>query len=151
MADLSFLKDFEKVADKLENVSSESGPPRYWHGSGNYVLNYILSGNFGNAIPQGRVTGLAGPSGSGKSFIQCSVSREAQKREDAYVLMVDTENALDDEFTGKIGIDTEAGYNYKSVMTIDDTVKLLSAFVKGYKSSYGEDPDAQKVIIVIDS
>ncbi len=151
MADLSFLKSFEKVANDMENVSSESGPPRYWHSSGNYVLNYILSGNFRQAIPQGRVTGLAGPSGSGKSFIQCSVAREAQQQDDTYILMIDTENALDDEFTGKIGIDTDDGYNYKSVMTIDDTVKLLSAFVKRYKKSYGTNAEAQKVLIIVDS
>lgn len=151
MANLDFINEFEKAVSKMENVSSQSEPPRYWFSAGNYVLNYILSGNFHHAIPQGRITGLAGPSGSGKSFIQCNITREAQQEHDAYVLMIDSENALDDDFTSKIGINVHEGYNYKSVVTIDDTIKLLSDFIKGYKKTYGPDPDAPKVLIVVDS
>jgi len=150
MADLSFIKSFEKTVEKLENVSGISSPPRYWYSSGNYVLNYILSGNFQNAIPQGRITAMAGPSGSGKSFIQCNVCIDAQKQ-GAYVLMIDSENSLDDDFTSKIGINVDLDYNYKSVVTIDDTIKLLSSFIQGYRSTYGEAVDAPKVLIVLDS
>lgn len=150
MADLAFLKEFEKKVSSIDGVESGSEPPRYWFGSGNYALNYVLTGNFHHAVPQGRVVALAGPSSSGKSFVQCNFVREAQK-DGAYVLMVDTENALDDEFTSKIGIDVEEGYNYKSVVTIDNVYKVLSFFIKGYQKSYGRDADAPKVLIVIDS
>lgn len=149
---LSFIKNFEKTCDKLENVTSQSEPPRYWYNTGNYVLNYISSGNFSNGIPQGRVTGLAGPSGSGKTFIQCNVATNAQK-DGSYVLMIDSENALDDDFTSKVGVtvDDPSIYNYKSVVTMADVVKMLSAFISGYKKAYDDAHDAPKVLIVIDS
>jgi RecA/RadA recombinase len=152
MAALSFMKDFSKSLEKMDGVSQTSEPPRFWIDSGNYVLNYILSGDFHHAIPQGRVTGLAGPSGSGKSFIQCNVARQAQTDLDASVVMIDTENALDDSFTSKIGIDPDRpDYCYISAITIGQVVKICSDFVKGYKKDYGEDPDAPKVLLVIDS
>lgn len=156
MADLGFLKQFEKDVAKIDGIESQSEPPRYWHGTGNYVLNYILSGNFHRAIPQGRITALAGPSSSGKSFVQCNIAREAQK-DGALVLMVDSENALDDEFVGKIGVDTEKPelYNYKSVVTISNTIKMLSNFIKGYRKYYeaqeGGVEAGAKVLIIIDS
>ena len=150
MVDLSFIKKFHNATDKMENVTSSSEPPRYWYSSGNYVLNYISSGNFDHAVPQGRITALAGPSGSGKSFVACNIAREAQAK-DTFVLMIDSENALDDSFTSKIGINVTEDYDYKSVVTIDDTIALLSAFVGGYKDAYGSAEDAPKVLIIIDS
>jgi recombination protein RecA len=150
MASLSFIKDFEKSCEKMETVSSESGPPRYWYSTGNYVLNYILSGHFDRGIPQGRITGLAGPSGSGKSFIQCNVTKQSQV-DDTYILMLDSENALDDEFVSKIGVNVEKDYNYKGVTTLNDVVALLSSFIQGYKKNYGTDINAPKVLVVIDS
>lgn len=152
MAALSFMKDFNKSLEKIEGVSQISEPPRFWISTGNYVLNYILSGDFENGIPQGRVTALAGPSGSGKSFIQCSVARHAQQDLDASIVMIDTENALDDSFTSKIGIDPDRpDYCYISAITIGQVVKICSDFVKGYKKDYGTDPDAPKVLLIIDS
>lgn len=152
MADLGFMKDFQKSLEKMDGVSTSSEPPRFWIDTGNCVLNYILSGDFRRGIPQGRVSALAGPSGSGKSFVQCNVTRQAQQDLDAAVVMIDTENALDDDFTSKIGIDTDRpDYHYISALTIDHAVKICSSFIKGYKKTYGEDPDAPKVLMVIDS
>lgn len=150
MADLSFISEFEKKVRVIDGVESDGEAPRYWFSSGNYAFNYVMTGNFHGAVPQGRVVALAGPSGSGKSFVQCNITREAQAM-GAYVLMIDTESALDEEFTSKIGINVEEGYNYKSVVTIDNVYKVLSLFINGYRKSYGRAPDAPKVLVVIDS
>ena len=42
--------------------------PSDWIDTGNYCLNYLISGDFNKGIPLGRVTCFAGESGSGKSF-----------------------------------------------------------------------------------
>jgi RecA/RadA recombinase len=110
---MKFLQEFEKKMSKIDTVSSDNSPPRYWFSSGNHILNYILSGDLYGAVPQGKITGIAGPSGAGKSFIQCNIVREAQK-DGAFVLMIDTEGALDTNFVEAIGIDTSNNYNYKS-------------------------------------
>lgn len=153
MADLSFLKSYEK---ELENEGIEAGssqPPRYWFSSGNYVVNRTMSGSLlKGVIGQGRVTGLTGPSSSGKSFVLANIMREAQKA-GAFVLALDSENALDDEFVEKIGVDTSPdNYKYVPVDTIPETVRRVSSFITKYKEAYDKnDENAPKVLIGIDS
>lgn len=147
---MDFLKDFEKEVAKLEGVTNSSEPPRYWHTFGNYVMNYIMSGNFKHGIPQGRLTGLAGPSGAGKSFVIGNLIRNAQ-RDGAYVFVIDSENALDDEYMGSIGVDVTKDYKYKSVNTIPQVTKLVSSFIKHYTNAYKHDENAPHVLIALDS
>lgn len=88
---------------------------------------------------------------SGKSFIACNIIANAQKA-GAFNLVIDSENALDDEFVTKIGVDTTDKYLYKSVTTIQEVTKLVSAFLKGYKKENAHDMLAgPKVHITIDS
>lgn len=147
---MDFLKDFEKELKDVEGIGSDSEPPRYWFTTGNYVLNKIISGSFFNGIPQGRITSFAGPSGTGKSFLAGNCVKHAQDA-GAYVLVVDSENALDDDFMSRVGVDVKNNYNYKSVTTIPNAISIISTFLKGYKRDYGSDPAAPKVLIVIDS
>lgn len=147
---MDFLKDFEKTVSKMEGVTGSSLPPTYFYSSGNYVLNKITSGSYYNCVPQGRILALAGSSGAGKSFIAANLMVSAQLS-DAFNLVIDSENALDDDFVSKIGVDVNKDYMYKSVTTISEVSKLVSAFIKGYKKQYNGDPDAKKVHITIDS
>lgn len=150
MAELKFLKDFNKEVAKLEGVSTSSAPPRYWYSIGNYAFNRIMSGSFRKCIPQGRITNLAGPSASGKSFVLANAVRSAQQA-GAFCLIIDSENALDDEFMQKIGVDIDNNYSYVGVTTINQTVKTISQFLKGYKEEYGTDPEAPQILIAVDS
>ena len=70
----SFISNFTKSLKKLETVSTSMAPPSFWIDTGNLVLNKILSGSFRRGIPQGRISTLAGPSGSGKSYIAGNVA-----------------------------------------------------------------------------
>ena len=149
-ANMSFLKDFDKEISKMEGVGTSSAPPRYWYSTGNFVLNRIISGSFQKGIPQGRITDLAGPAGAGKSFIAANLVAAAQKA-GAYCLIIDSENALDDEFMTKIGVDVTENYKYVGVNTIPEVTKIVSAFLKGYKEQVGTDIDAPQVLIMIDS
>ncbi len=147
---LEFLKTFRSDLKKAGIEEGSSQPPRYWYSSGNYVMNKILSGSFLQAIPQGRVTGLVGPSGAGKSFVLCNLMREAQKQ-GAMVVVLDSENALDDDFVEKIGVNVNEGYMYIPVITIPQVESVVSKFLKGYKEEHGKDKDAPHVFIAIDS
>lgn len=149
---MDFLKDFEKTISKMEGVTGTSEPPRYWHSFGNCVLNKIMSGHFRRGIPQGRVTGLTGPSGAGKSFVLGNLVKNAQD-DGAYILVIDSENALDDDYMNAIGVvtDDKTKYNYKSVTTIPQVTSIVSAFIKGYTKEYGTSPDAPRVTIALDS
>ena len=147
---MDFLKEFNKTVDKMDGVGRSSQPPRYWYSTGNHVLNKIISGSFNRGIPQGRITNFSGPSASGKSFLVCNAMRESQKA-GAIILVVDSENALDDDFVTAIGVDVKKDYHYVAVTTIAQAQAVVSSFLKGYKKEYGNDENAPQVLIVIDS
>lgn len=147
---MGFLKTFEKELASIDGVGTSSVPPRYWYSTGNYVLNRIISGSFQRGIPQGRITNLAGSSGAGKSFVAANLVKAAQLA-GAFCLVIDSENALDDEFMGKIGVDTQNNYQYTEVTTIPQVIKVVSAFIKGYRKEFGEDETAPQIFILIDS
>ena len=147
---MDFLK---KVTSDLEKAGMHVGasePPRYWFSTGNYVLNKIISGSFLKGVPQGRLISFTGPSGSGKSFLACNAMREAQQ-DGAHIVVLDSENALDDDFVRSIGVDPSDNYTYIPVDTIPQVKKVVSSVIKGYKKEYGDDPDAPKLLFVIDS
>lgn len=150
--EMNFLKTFEKDLDKLDVQTGAGEPPRYWYSVGNYAVNRIISGSFFRGIPQGRVTGLVGPSGAGKSFVAANLMAAAQ-REGAFVLAIDSENASDEKFVNDIGVDTSPlNYKYVGVSTIPQVNKVISSFIKGYKTDFGtDDPEAPQVLITIDS
>jgi recombination protein RecA len=150
MSSVSFLNDFNKALENMDGISTSSAPPRYWYSTGNYVLNKIISGSYLRGIPQGRITTFAGPSSSGKSFLTGNVVKAAQQS-GAYVLIVDSENAVDDGFMAAIGVDVNNNYSYVSVTTISQAQKVISSFLKNYKKEYGTDINAPQVLICIDS
>ena len=149
---LSFLGDFKRTLKKLDNVITDFSPPKFWYSTGNYALNKTISGSFTKGIPQGRVTCLAGPSGSGKSFILSNIVKNAQT-EGAFVLMLDSEHALDIGYLKKIGVDvSEDKFQYAGVTTFSDVVTVVSEFIKAYEKAYGRDnPDSPPVVIALDS
>jgi recombination protein RecA len=98
----------------------------------------------------GKVTVFAGESGAGKSFI-CSgnLIRHAQQQ-GIYPILIDTENALDEDWLKALGVDTDESKLLKLNMAmIDDVAKVISDFVKEYKTL----PEDQrpKVLFVVDS
>jgi len=142
-----FRKDLTKSIDGL---SFGFNDPTDWISTGNYTLNYLISGDFHRGIPLGKVTVFAGESGAGKSYI-CSgnIVRHAQEQ-GIYVVLVDSENALDEAWLHALGVDTSEDKLLKMNMAmIDDVAKTISEFMKGYKAM---DPaDRQKILFVIDS
>ena len=146
--DLSkFRKDITK---SIEGLSIGFHDPTDWISTGNYALNYLISGDFKKGVPLGKVTVFAGESGSGKSFI-CSgnLVRNAQEQ-GIYVVLIDSENALDESWLHALGVDTSEEKLLKLNMAmIDDVAKAISTFMKDYKSM----PEDQrpKVLFVVDS
>ena len=149
---LAFLTDFTKSLKKMETIVTDFGPPKFWYSTGNLALNKVISGSFAKGIPQGRVTCLAGPSGAGKSFILSNIVRNAQA-EGAFVVMLDSEHAMDLGYLRKIGVDvSEEKFLYAGVTTFGDVVKVVSEFIISYEKAYGRDnPDSPPVVIALDS
>ena len=152
MAKLAFLKEFRKKIEKMANVSTTFQPPKRWYTTGNYAINRILSGSYVRGYPAGRVTAFAGPSAAGKSFLACNAIREAQN-DGAFVLVIDSENALDPTFMTKIGVDISADkLQYLQVVTIQDVTSVLSEFLTGYEKEFGRyNKHAPDIVIFLDS
>jgi len=144
----------KSITKSVPGLSSGFRDPDTWISTGNYTLNKLISGRFDGGIPLGKVSVFAGESGAGKSFI-CSgnLVREAQKQ-GIYVVLVDTENALDEKWLQALDVDTSEDKLLKlNVAMIDDVAKLINEFMKDYKSQYADkdEEDRPKVLFVIDS
>lgn len=142
-----FRKDITK---SIEGLSIGFNDPTDWVSTGNYALNYLISGDFNKGVPLGKVTVFAGESGSGKSYI-CSgnLVRHAQQQ-GIFVVLVDSENALDEDWLKALGVDTAEDKLLKLNMAmIDDVAKTISEFMKSYKAMPQD--DKPKVLFIIDS
>ena len=143
------LSKFRKTLTKsIDGLGVGFNDPTDWVSTGNYTLNKLISGDFHKGIPLGKVTVFAGESGAGKSFI-CSgnLVRNAQK-DGIYVILIDSENALDEAWLQALGVDTSEDKLLKLNMAmIDDVAKTIHEFMKEYK----EMTDRPKILFVIDS
>lgn len=146
------LTKFRKELTKsIEGLGIGFNDPTDWISTGNYALNYLISGDFDKGIPLGKVTVFAGESGAGKSYI-CSgnVIRHAQEQ-GIYVVLVDSENALDEAWLQALGVDTSEDKLLKlNIAMIDDVAKTISTFMKDYKAMPSGEAKP-KVLFVIDS
>jgi recombination protein RecA len=145
------LSKFRKsITKSIDGISIGFRDPTDWISTGNYALNYLISGDFQRGVPLGKVTVFAGESGAGKSFI-CSgnLVRHAQQQ-GIYVILIDTENALDEDWLHALGVDTSEDKMLKLNMAmIDGVAKVISDFVKDYKTL--PENERPKVLFVLDS
>ena len=152
MASKAFdVSKFRKNLTKsITGMSAGFHDPTDWISTGNYALNYLVSGDFNRGVPLGKVTVFAGESGSGKSyFCAGNIVKEAQKQ-GIFVVLVDSENALDETWLTALDVDTDEKKLLKLNMSmIDDVAKTVSTFMGDYREMPEE--DRPKVLFVIDS
>ena len=142
-----FRKDITKSIDGL---SVGFNDPTDWISTGNYALNYLISGDFNKGVPLGKVTVFAGESGAGKSYF-CSgnIIKNAQEQ-GIFVILVDSEHALDESWMQALGVDTSPDKLLKlSMAMIDDVAKTIATFMSDYKAL--PDGERPKILFVIDS
>ena len=140
----------KKVTKNIDGLSVGFHDPKDWISTGSYALNYLISGHFDRGIPLGKVTVFAGESGAGKSYFAAgNIIKDAQAQ-DIFVVLIDTENALDESWLKALDVDTSEDKLLKlSMSMIDDVAKTISTFMKDYKDMAEE--DRPKVLFVIDS
>ena len=142
-----FRKDLTK---SISGMSSGFNDPTDWISTGSYALNYLISGDFHKGVPLGKVTVFAGESGAGKSYF-CSgnVVKHAQDQ-GIFVVLIDSENALDESWLQALDVDTSEDKLLKLNMSmIDDVAKTISTFITDFKAM--DEEDRPKVLFVIDS
>ena len=90
--------------------------------------------------PLGKVTVFAGESEPGKSYIRAGNIVEAAQQQGIFVVLIDSENALDEQWLHALDVDTDEKKLLKLNMSmIDDVAKTVSTFMADYKAMNEED------------
>jgi RecA/RadA recombinase len=113
--DATFLNE-----SALSNISS-------FIDTGCMALNAIISGSLHGGVPSGRITGFSGPTSCGKTYIINKILANAQKA-GRYVVVFDTENAVDDKGATNMGLDTSK-LKYCPVETVEQCRNQISQFL----------------------
>ena len=138
------------LTKSIKGMSAGFHDPTDWISTGNYALNYLLSGDFRKGIPLGKVSVFAGESGAGKSYIVSGNIVKSAQEQDIFVVLIDTENALDETWLQALKVDTSLAKLLKLNMAmIDDVAKTISTFMDDYKAM--NEADRPKVLFVVDS
>ena len=152
--------EFSKVGTILDNIAKTTPiliekelKERSYISTGNYLLDAALSARLvKGGILAGRIFGILGESGAGKSFIAYSICKSAQRNQDYSVIYIDTENSIDIEGISKMGIDNSPEkfrlIRSNKVEDINITLTQLLDELKNQKMAVYEIP---KILIVLDS
>ena len=145
------VSKFRKTITKaIDGIGFGFNDPTDWISTNNFALNYLISADFNKGIPLGKVTVFAGESGAGKSYICSGNLIKNAQAQGIYCILIDTENALDEGWLKALDVDTSEDKLLKLNMAmIDDVAKMISEFVKEYKT-ISED-QRPKVLFVLDS
>ncbi len=145
------ISKFRKsITKSISGISAGFHDPDTWISTGNYALNYLISGDFNKGIPLGKVSMFSGQSGAGKSYIVSGNIVKNAQQQGVYCIVMDTENALDEAWLHALGVDTSEEKLLKlNVSQINDAAQIINDFVKEYKLQPEE--ERQKILFVIDS
>jgi RecA/RadA recombinase len=140
----------KEITKSIDGLAIGFNDPTDWVSTGNYALNYLISGDFHKGVPLGKVTVFAGESGSGKSYFCSANIVKAAQEQGIFVVLIDSENALDEQWLQALNVDTSEDKLLKlSMAMIDDVAKTISTFMKDYRDL--AENERPKVLFVIDS
>jgi len=140
----------KSLTKSIQGLGIGFSDPTDWISTGNYALNYLMTSDFNKGIPLGKVTVLAGESGAGKSYIASGNIIKNAQDQGIFVVLVDSENALDEQWLHALDVDTDEKKLLKLNMSmIDDVAKTVSTFMADYRAM--SEDDRPKVLFVIDS
>lgn len=126
-------------AQKLEVKSASDGiQARGYLDTGNYALNWAISGALQGGYPLGHTVEIFGDPATGKSFL-CDRAIAMIQQAGGVALLDDVERARNLPHMAELGIDTSALAYYHS-RTVADHLKVAKAFVGAYRSLTGNGP-----------
>jgi RecA/RadA recombinase len=151
--------EFSKVGVLLDNISKnvpivieKEVKEKSFISTGCYLLDAALSARLvGGGILGGRIFGLLGESGAGKSFIAYSICKSAQR--DGYsIIYIDTENSIDLEGITKFGIEnTQDKLRLIRSNKVEDINISLTQLLDELKEAKLTGYEIPKILIVLDS
>ena len=125
------MSKFRKERNKTLKIKDGFFDPLIWIDTGNFALNKMMSNDFFGGVPIGSVSGFAGESGSGKSYIVSgNIVRNALKQ-GVSVVLLDSESAIKRKWAQALGVDTDHPNLIRwSKTTINQVAKTISDFME---------------------
>lgn len=152
--------EFSKVGSILDNISKnvpiiieKEIKEKSFISTGCYLLDAALSARLvKGGILGGRIFGLLGESGAGKSYIAYSICKSAQRENDYSVIYIDTENSIDLEGVQKMGVDISPD-KFRLIRSnkVEDINISITQLLDELKEAKLGGYDIPKILIVLDS
>ena len=117
--------------------------------TGNYHLNACLTGSLFGGYPNNRAVALAGPSGTGKTYLALNAIKQAQQLGYS-IVFYDSENAVDKGVVEKFGIDPSK-FRYEPCNTVQEFRTSISAITDVLIEQKNKGIKLPKIMIVLDS
>jgi RecA/RadA recombinase len=117
--------------------------------SGNYLLNACLTGSVFGGYPNNRSVCIAGPSGTGKTFLVLNAIKQAQEK-GYYIVFYDSENAVDRPLVQKFGIDP-GKFRYEPCNTVQEFRSSITSLADTLIEQKTKGNEIPKVMIILDS
>lgn len=109
-----------------------------WLDTGNYALNYAISGQFLQGYPLGHMVEIFGDPSTGKSYLITRAISSVQTA-GGVALLDDTERAYNNDWMENLGVDV-ATLAYTNSRTVKDHLAVAQAFVKAYPAAKEQGP-----------
>lgn len=120
-------------SQKLEVRSARDAlQVRGWLDTGNYALNWAISGQLLRGYPLGHTVEIFGDPSTGKSFLVARALAMAQEQ-DGVALLDDTEGAYNLEHTTVLGVDVDK-LAYRNSRTVKQHLVTAQAFIKACRA-----------------
>jgi RecA/RadA recombinase len=143
-AELASLNPLGSVMDQ-SNFSEVTE----WIDTGNYHLNACISGTLFGGWPNNRSCSIAGPSGTGKTYLILNSVKGAIDM-GYHVIFYDSEAAVDKTTMEKFGIDTTK-VNYQPVNTVQEFRQSVTTITKKMQEAKRTGSELPKMMIILDS
>lgn len=148
---------FDDINNELANLNplgsvmeqSNFSEVTEWIDTGNYHLNACISGSLFGGWPNNRSCSVAGPSGTGKTFLVLNSIKQAINMGYS-IIYYDSEAAVDKSTMEKFGIDTSK-VNYQPVNTVQEFRQSVTTITRRMQEAKRDGADIPKVMIILDS
>lgn len=134
-----FLAALQKHGAGTVLAARDAAQVRGWLSTGNYALNWAISGRFQRGYPLGHVVEIFGDHSTGKSFLVARAVAEAQLA-GGHALLDDTEGAFNPEWSARtLGVDVDAlAYLQPHSRTVEEHYDAIKAFTDTVRDLWGE-------------
>jgi RecA/RadA recombinase len=152
--------NFSKLSSLIDNMDKKDiisvedfNKEKNFISTGIHIVDGLLSKSIlKGGIPANKITLIAGPKQTGKSFISLNIARNAQKM--GYnVVWIDTEYSIEKSDFDMYGIDTSNSDTFMLIRTnIVEKIKIfLMSFLDALQKLKDTGVDVSKTIVILDS